>query len=105
MPGYVYMLECENGTYYTGSTIDLDRRMQQHFTGMGANHTRKYSPKKLVYLEIHSRIDMAFRREKQIQGWSHQKKKALIEGDLNELHRLSECRNETHYRFWEEEEV
>jgi putative endonuclease len=52
----------------------------------------------LVYVEEFDRIDVAFQREKQIQGWTHAKKKALIEGDTNQLHQLAACRNETHYR-------
>jgi putative endonuclease len=94
--GYVYILECSNGKYYTGSTIDLDKRLAEHQDGLGANFTRKYLPVKLVYVESFERIDQAFNREKQIQGWSRKKKEALIASDLNSLHKLSECKNETH---------
>ena len=94
--GYVYILECSNGKYYTGSTIDLDKRLSEHHAGLGANFTRKYLPFKLVYVEIFERIDQAFKREKQIQGWSHKKKAALIASDMNSLHKLSECMNDSH---------
>lgn len=94
--GYVYILECSNGKYYTGSTIDLDKRLIEHQSGLGANFTRKNLPIKLVYVETFERIDQAFRREKQIQGWSHKKKKALINSEFNSLHKLSECKNESH---------
>jgi len=50
------------------------------------------------YFEEFKRIDWAFSREKQVQGWSHKKKKALIEGNKEKLHDLAECRNETHWR-------
>ena len=83
--GYTYILLCANGTFYKGSTRNLDVRLKQHQTGVGANHTRKYGPVELVYYEEHSRIDSAFYREKQIQGWSRAKKKALINGDMNML--------------------
>ncbi|WP_248574835.1 GIY-YIG nuclease family protein [Flavobacterium sp. H122] len=76
----MYILECSDGSYYTGSTIDLERRLQQHQDGEGANHTKKRLPVNLVYYEEFSRIDQAFYREKQIQGWSRKKKEALIEG-------------------------
>ena len=94
--GYVYILECANGKYYTGSTVDLEKRMREHQEGLGSNFTRKYLPFKLVFVEIFERIDQAFLREKQIQGWSHKKKKALIESDFNSLHTLSECQNTSH---------
>jgi predicted GIY-YIG superfamily endonuclease len=94
----MYILECADGSYYVGSTNDLELRLQQHQTGNGANHTKKRLPVELVYFEIFDRIDHAFYREKQIQGWSRKKKEALIKKDENSLHQLSVCRNETHYR-------
>ena len=74
----MYILECADGFYYTGSTIDIDERIKQHAAGYGANFTSKRLPVKLVYLEEFQRIDEAFKREKQIQGWSRAKKEALI---------------------------
>ena len=94
--GYVYILECFNGKYYTGSTIDLDKRLTQHQAGIGANFTIKNLPFILVYVETFERIDLAFKHEKQIQGWSHKKKSALIASELNSLRKLSECQNESH---------
>jgi len=87
--GYVYILECSDGSYYTGSTIDIEVRLQQHQNGQGANHTKKRLPVQLVYLEEFTRIDFAFHREKQIQGWSRKKKEALINGEHNQLPKLS----------------
>jgi len=98
MKGYMYILECADGSYYTGSTKDLERRMAQHQNGEGANHTKKRLPVKLVYYEEFSRIDKAFYREKQVQGWSRKKKEALIKGMPEELHKLAECMNESHYK-------
>ena len=82
---YMYILECADGTYYTGSTRDLDKRIREHETESGARYTAKRLPVKLVYVEEYDRIDEAFYREKQVQGWGHAKKKALVEsrnGDL-----------------------
>ena len=87
--GYTYILECSDGSYYTGSTIDLELRLQQHQNGAGSNHTKKRLPVKLVYMEVFTRIDEAFYREKQIQGWSRKKKEALINGEHNLLPKLS----------------
>jgi len=85
----MYILECSDGSYYTGSTIDLARRFLQHLNGEGANHTKKHLPVKLVYVEIYPRIDYAFYREKQVQGWSRKKKEALISGNPEKLPELA----------------
>jgi putative endonuclease len=89
MKGYMYVLECLDGSYYVGSTNDLDLRFQQHQNGEGANHTRKRLPVELVYYEVFDRIDFAFNREKQVQGWSRKKKEALINAKQHELPLLS----------------
>ena len=67
-----------DGNYYTGSTKNLYRRLTQHQAGEGANHTKKRLPVILVYVEVYSRIDHAFYREKQIQKWRREKKEALL---------------------------
>ena len=87
--GFVYILECSDGTYYTGSTRDLERRIQQHQAGEGAKYTKKRLPVKLIYSEEFDRIDAAFYREKQIQSWSRKRKQALIDGRLDDLPELS----------------
>ena len=101
MKGYTYILECSDGSYYTGSTTDLDCRLGQHQAGLGANYTRKNLPVKLVYFEEYDRIDKAFFREKQIQGWSRAKKEALINGTPENLNVLSKCMNETNSNNFE----
>ena len=95
MKGYMYILLCNDDSYYTGSTTDLERRLEQHFAGEGANHTKKHPPVKLLYYEEFDRIDDAFYREKQVQGWSRKKKEALINGQHDKLPELS--RNYTQY--------
>jgi putative endonuclease len=87
--GYMYILECADGSYYTGSTKYLDKRLWQHQNALGANYTKKHLPVKLVHIEYYDRIDQAFYREKQVQRWSHAKKKALIENRLEELRLLA----------------
>jgi putative endonuclease len=89
MKGFMYILKCTDGSYYTGSTNNLELRLQQHQAGEGANHTRKQLPVELVYFEEFNRIDEAFYREKQVQGWSRKKKEALISGAQNKLPELS----------------
>ena len=94
---YMYILECADGSFYTGSTKDLPRRLWQHQNGLGANHTTKRLPVKLVYAEHYDRVADAFDREKQVQGWSWAKKIALINSDWDRLHILAECQNYSHY--------
>ena len=89
MKGWMDILECSDGSYYTGSTIDLTRRFNQHMNGEGANHTKKRLPVKLIYFEEFDRIDKAFYREKQVQGWSRKKKEALINSNQKLLPELS----------------
>lgn len=97
MKGYMYILECSDGSYYTGSTKDLKLRFEQHQNGEGANHTKKRLPVKLVYFEEFNRIDEAFYREKQVQGWNRAKKEALINSKQELLNSLAECKNKSHY--------
>jgi len=86
---WVYILECSDGSYYTGSTIDLERRLWEHNQGLGANFTKRRLPAQLVFAEESESIETAFVREKQVQGWSRAKKRALIEGRWNDLPGLS----------------
>lgn len=89
MKGYMYILECSDTTYYVGSTKNLKLRLSQHQTGEGAIYTKTRLPVKLVYFEEFNRIDTAFYREKQVQGWSRKKREALIYGDFEKLPELS----------------
>jgi len=82
---YMYILECSDKTFYTGSTKDLERRLSEHQNGKGAKYTRARLPVKLLYYEEYISVGDAFRREKQIQGWRRKKKKALVEGQYEEL--------------------
>lgn len=93
----MYILECVDKTYYVGSTNNLELRLTQHQNGEGANHTKKRLPVKLIYYEEFQRIDFAFYRERQVQGWCRKKKEALMRGMPEELNKLSECVNESHF--------
>ncbi|OBY50504.1 MULTISPECIES: GIY-YIG nuclease family protein [Aggregatibacter] len=93
MKGWMYILRCSDGSYYTGSTRDLEGRLYEHQNGLGAVFTKKRLPIKLVYCEEFERIDDAFYREKQVQGWSRAKKEALIQGQYDLLPKLAKTRN------------
>ncbi len=95
---YLYILECADGSFYTGSTLDLGYRLWQHENGLGANHTKKRLPVKLVYGEYFHSVADAFYPEKQVQGWSRAKKISLMNSDWDRLHILAECRNYSHHK-------
>lgn len=85
----MYILKCCDDTYYTGSTKFIDRRIEEHNKGIGANYTKKKLPVILIYFEEYDRIDYAFNREKQVQGWSRKKKEALMKGETHLLPKLA----------------
>ncbi len=77
---WMYILECRDGSFYTGSTKNLERRVALHQSGKGAKYTRSRLPVKLVYSEEFEEPLEAFRREKQVQKWSHAQKMDLVLG-------------------------
>lgn len=66
---WVYILRCADGTYYVGSTVDLERRLSQHSSGEGAAFTRRRRPVELVWSAEFVSIRDAFAFEKQVQVW------------------------------------
>ena len=77
---YVYILECADGTYYTGCTWNITNRLEQHFSRLGSKYTAKHGVRKLVYSEEHDDLETARKRERQIKDWSQEKKRKLIGG-------------------------
>ena len=89
MPYSVYILKCSDGSYYTGSTKDLDGRVQEHQTGEHSDaYTYKRRPVELVWSEITESYSDAFQWEHRIKGWSRAKKEALIRGDIEGIHEI-----------------
>lgn len=84
-----YILLCSNGEFYVGSTTDLERRLNEHQKGRGCAFTKAHLPVKLVYTEEYPTYDQAYKRERQLHGWSRAKKEALINGDIDKLKELS----------------
>jgi predicted GIY-YIG superfamily endonuclease len=82
---WTYIVECSDGSYYVGSTIDLDRRLSEHNCGLGAAYTRKRRPVRLVWSAEFEEIEAAFAFEKRVQGWGRRKREALIAGELADL--------------------
>jgi predicted GIY-YIG superfamily endonuclease len=89
---FVYILRCSDGSYYVGSTQDVDRRVKVHNDGNAAVYTRLRRPVELAYTEPCESETVAVRRERQIKRWSRAKKEALILGDKGMLHVLSRRR-------------
>jgi putative endonuclease len=89
----VYILLCSDGSYYTGVTNNLARRVQEHESGANTTcYTFRKRPIKLVYqCEFHF-VEQAIAYEKQIKGWSRKKKEALISGDIDLLSKISSGR-------------
>src|SRR5688572_31148395 len=77
---WMYILKCADGTYYVGSTRNLDLRFSQHQSGKGSRYTSGRLPVELVYAEEYDRITDAYAREKQVQNRSRAKREALING-------------------------
>jgi len=75
---YCYIVECADGTYYTGWTIDPERRLKTHNAGRGARYTRTRLPVKLVYLEPQPDRSAAMKREKAIKTLPREKKRKLF---------------------------
>ncbi|MBI5647510.1 MAG: GIY-YIG nuclease family protein [Ignavibacteriae bacterium] len=91
---YVYILECADGSYYTGVTNDITRRLIEHQDAVDpTSYTAQRRPVRLVFLQDYLLIEQAIRAEKQIKGWSRAKKSALIARDMESVRQLSECRN------------
>lgn len=93
MKWFVYIVQCSNGSYYTGHTHSEAKRLDRHQKGTGAKHTAVFSPQDIVYSEQFETEQAAIRRERQIKRWSKTKKKALIEGDVKTLQELSKSRD------------
>ena len=86
---YMYILECADGSFYVGSTWDIEGRLWQHNQGEGAEYTKRRRPVRVVYVEEYDSIADAFGREKQVQNWGRSKRIALIEGRGEDLPALS----------------
>jgi len=77
---WVYIVECSDGSYYTGVTRDLIRRIEQHnHSNYGAEYTKLRRPVKLVYSKLHRSHAEAYRQERAIKGFDHDWKRRLIE--------------------------
>jgi putative endonuclease len=100
---YVYILECDDKSYYTGVTNNLQRRLAEHSTGKNPqSYTATRLPVKLVFRAVFQYVNEAIAFEKQLKRWTRAKKEALIHGNFTKLKELSTCKNKTHSSSWKE---
>jgi putative endonuclease len=77
---HVYILQCRDGSYYTGYTNDLAKRLLLHKSGKGARYTRSHGPCKLVWTRRFSYYRNAFKEESRIKRMSRSQKEKLVKG-------------------------
>ena len=77
---YVYIVECRDGTYYTGYTPDLNRRIALHNKGRGAKYTRDRRPVELIWRREYRQFKPAFIMEKRIKSLTRRQKESLVRG-------------------------
>ena len=75
---FVYIVQCNDGSLYTGWTVDVERRVKQHNVGRGAKYTRLHRPVKLAYAEEQPTRSAAMKREAAIKKWPRERKLKLI---------------------------
>ena len=78
MSFHVYILQCSDGSYYTGYTKDLEARTRQHQNGKGAKYTKIHRPQRVAYMELFGTRGAAMKREREIKKLTHQQKLSLI---------------------------
>ncbi|MDF0644908.1 MAG: GIY-YIG nuclease family protein [Nitrospira sp.] len=89
MSFWVYIVRCADGSYYTGHTDDLDRRLAEHHAGQVSGFTATRRPVTLLFSEVFSTREEALASEQRIKGWSRKKKEAMLRGDWAEVSRLA----------------
>lgn len=75
---YVYILKCSDGTYYTGHTDDLEKRIAEHQSGSYAGYTSERLPIELVFVQTFASRSEALEAERKLKKWSREKKETLI---------------------------
>ena len=98
---YVYIIKCNDGSYYTGVTNNLEKRLIEHNDGI---HKESYTyfrrPVELAFCELFSNYNLAIEWETRIKKWSAKKKEALINSDWKKLIEEAKCKNETSHKIY-----
>ena len=92
----MYILKCDDNTYYTGITNNVEKRLLEHNEGINKeSYTFGRRPVSLEYCEIFNNYNLAIEWETRIKKWSSKKKLALINSDWKKLIVESKCKNDT----------
>ena len=75
---FVYLIECGDGSIYTGITTDVERRFQEHKDGKGGHYTSVKKAVRVLYSESHKDRSGASKREAEIKSWTREKKLELV---------------------------
>ena len=86
---FVYILRCADGSYYTGHTDNMEKRLSEHKTGMYSGYTKTRLPVDVVFLQQFTSRDEAFASERKIKRWTRKKKEALISKNWNKISELA----------------
>ncbi|MDD5035885.1 MAG: GIY-YIG nuclease family protein [Methylococcaceae bacterium] len=86
---YVYILSCADGSYYTGHTDNLEKRIGEHQSGACDGYTKTRLPVTLAWSQEFVTREEALSAEMQIKGWSRKKKEAMMQGEWDEVRRLA----------------
>ena len=89
---WVYIIRCADGSYYTGSTRDLEKRLRAHEEGRAPAYTARRRPLYLAFSEKYDTMEAARRRELQIKRWTRKKKQALISENVEGLKSMDKKR-------------
>jgi putative endonuclease len=76
---YVYLIQCEDGSIYTGITTDLERRFREHSDKVGGHYTRAHKVEKILYTEKYQTRGEALKREAEIKKFSRKEKFKLVD--------------------------
>nr|MBB6151319.1 putative endonuclease [Mucilaginibacter sp. SP1R1] len=89
---HVYILGCSDGSYYTGITNNIERRLIEHQSGENPkSYTYKRRPIQLLFNEVFNDVNQAIAFEKQVKGWRREKKEAIISGSWDLLPELAKA--------------
>ena len=90
---WIYILQCSDGSYYTGHTENLEIRLASHESGNVIGYTSTRLPVKLMFSQALTTREEAISAERQIKGWSRAKKEAMMQGDWQRVSELAKSSN------------
>jgi len=103
---YVYIVKCNDGTYYTGVTNNVDKRLVEHNKGKNTeSYTHSRRPLELVFCELFTNYNLAIEWETRIKKWSVKKKEALINSDWQKLVEEAKCKNLSSHEIYNSKKI